>query len=195
MIIGIGGKKGSGKDTVGLLLQELLLEEGLKFTTVAFADKLKELIIDLFDMAEEQLYGLLKEFPDKRYPNKNGTFWTPRELMQYLGTDVFRGIYPNIWVDYLRRRIESSPGNYIITDCRFKNEVGVIKENNGLYLSVVRKQVGKQNFTTHVSENDLNHIAPDILIINNYNNIDDLRSYLKREIVPQLSQTNLMGEI
>lgn len=195
MIIGIGGKKGSGKDTVGLLLQELLLEEGLKFTMIAFADKLKEVIIDLFDMTNEQLYGLLKEFPDKRYPNKNGTFWTPRELMQYLGTDVFRSIYPNIWVDYLRRRIESRPGNYIITDCRFKNEVQVVKESKGMYLSVVRKQIGKQKFTTHISEHDLNHVIPDILVVNDYTTVDDLRSYLKRELLPQLLQINHMEEI
>lgn len=51
-LIGLMGKSKSGKDTVG----QMLVEHNTKGATVAFADKLKETIMDLFGATHDDLY-------------------------------------------------------------------------------------------------------------------------------------------
>lgn len=55
-------------------------------------------------------------------------FMTARDVMQYVGTDVFRKMYGNVWVDGTLRRIrEEGAAIALVCDCRFPNEVdGVI---------------------------------------------------------------------
>lgn len=56
---------------------------------------------------------------------------TGREVMEYMGTDVFRGIRNNVWSDCTIRRIErESPQFAIITDVRFPDEVESIFKHN-----------------------------------------------------------------
>ena len=58
IIIGISGKKGSGKDTfASLLANELLGKLGLKVTLKAFADKLKQCCAVLSNQHEWNFYS------------------------------------------------------------------------------------------------------------------------------------------
>lgn len=60
----LSAKKQHGKDSV--------FKEGktvMGWSRVAFADKLKEQVKDLYGFSEEQMYGSLRDTPDKRYPN------------------------------------------------------------------------------------------------------------------------------
>ena len=75
-IIGIVGKKGSGKDTAG----EYLIEK-YGYVRFAFGDKVKEVAKALFNFSDEQLYGKLKDSIDERYNLK------PRQVFQRLGTE------------------------------------------------------------------------------------------------------------
>lgn len=70
MNIVIFGERGSGKNTVGTLLQEKLAVYGHMYTTVGFADPLKDIVLRLFDFDTEHLWGAskLREIPDHRYP-------------------------------------------------------------------------------------------------------------------------------
>lgn len=69
MIIVLNGPAGSGKDTVGDMLVE---HHG--YVKIAFADEVKRICMRLWDFSEEQLWGDLKDVPDKRYP------FTPKHI-------------------------------------------------------------------------------------------------------------------
>ena len=63
MIIVFSGPAGSGKDTAGDML---VRHHG--FVKIAIADEVKRICMRLWDFSEEQLWGDLKDEPDKRYP-------------------------------------------------------------------------------------------------------------------------------
>ena len=126
MIIGIAGKKGSGKDTVG---KYLINHHG--FTRYAFGDPVKEVCRLLFGFTDEQLYGdkkeELTEFGIK-----------PREAFQKIGTDFGRNILHTLlpdlrmkdgelWIDIFRRECPTNK-LIVVTDVRFQNEADAIKE-------------------------------------------------------------------
>ena len=68
---------------------------------------------------------------------------TAREVMQYVGTDFFRRIYPQVWVESTIRKIEKeSPELAIIVDCRFPNEVEGIQGAGGKVIRLTRNIFG-----------------------------------------------------
>jgi hypothetical protein len=81
-------------------------------------------------------------------------YMTGREVMQYVGTDIFRRMYGNVWVDYCINQIRGDESDIaVIGDCRFLNEVEAIKAAGGKVIKFTR------NFDStdgHLSENDLN---------------------------------------
>ena len=74
-IIGIAGKKGHGKDTVGNFLISF---RGYK--KLSFAEPIKKACQEIFMFTEDQLNGNDKENIDP--------YWnvTPRQVLQYVGT-------------------------------------------------------------------------------------------------------------
>jgi hypothetical protein len=99
-----------------------------------FADYLKKMSIDLFDLRPEQVYGTDE---DKNTPTDYDM--TSREFLQYLGTDVMRSIKNTIWVDYTIKIIQQEkPLVSIIPDVRFPNEVEAIKEAGGIVVRLDR---------------------------------------------------------
>lgn len=166
MLIGVCGKKGSGKDTISDYIVK-----NYNFNKYSLADPLKKGCMELFGFTYEQLYTDKKEETDE--------FWskTPREVLQFLGTDIFRKYYgDNMWIKVLDKKMDKSKNN-IIADIRFINEYHYIKSNNGLMIKVVKTDL--TSFDTHISENELNDYDADILIINDssledlYNKIDN----------------------
>ena len=57
--------------------------------------------------------------------NKTG-YMSGRELMQQIGTEVFRCMNPDVWVEAFLRSVDSK-NNYTCCDCRFPNEVIIPK--------------------------------------------------------------------
>lgn len=129
MIIGLGYKARSGKDTVADYLVE---HHG--YMRRAFADSLKEACRAIFQLSDEQLYGSLKETVDE--------FWntTPRDILQRVGTEALRvGYHPDVWVMSLKKFIQSSNcADWIISDVRFPNEAQAIKDLGGIVVRVDR---------------------------------------------------------
>ena len=114
----------------------------------SFADPLKSIAIQLFGLTEEQCYGTDE---DKNTPinikwenmpnviNANG-FMTAREFLQHFGTDVCRGIKPDIWTSACINRILSSGTELaIVPDVRFPNEVESIQKAGGKVIRLTRK--------------------------------------------------------
>jgi cytidylate kinase len=183
-IIGICGKKYHGKDTVA---NHLVQKYGYK--RIAFADPIKDICQIVFGLSIEQLNSYMKEEIDD--------YWkiSPRNLMQFIGTDLFRNnmatimpnIGDNIWIHVLIRKIsneiQKDPNiKFVITDVRFDNELEYIAKLNGLKIKVQRNNI--INNDHHESESYTDKLNVDY-ILNNDDTIDDL--YIKiDELLNQL---------
>jgi hypothetical protein len=114
MIIGISGKLGSGKDTVGLIIQALSEDnltdgEVYEIATQKLAIpvpnwEIKKMAGKLKDIASILLGVSVEKFEDRAFKeSKLGPEWnemTVREFLQKLGTDAMRnGLHPNTWAN------------------------------------------------------------------------------------------------
>lgn len=181
LLIGITGRKFNGKDTLGTHLISTY-----DYKRLAFADPLKEGCKQIFDFNDEQLYGSLKETEDD--------FWhvTPRKVLQYVGTDLFReqleNIMPhlgkNIWVEATKRKIlnewqKNKHQKIVITDVRFPNEVEMIYDLGGIMIRVERDIVN-DDIDVHASEIQISNLEVTYRLKNNgtikelYNKLDEL---------------------
>ena len=143
MIIGICGFKGSGKDTMG---DYLVKNKG--FIKLSFADTLKDITAQLFNWDRNMLEGdtidsrNLREKEDKWWSEKLGFKVTPRIMLQKMGTDIMRNnLHNDIWKIIVERKIfENKDKNIVITDCRFINEMDMVKKYNGKIIRIHRFQ-------------------------------------------------------
>jgi hypothetical protein len=150
-IIGITGKKGSGKDTVGELLAK---EFGKQYycQRLSAGDHIKE------ELA--RLTGGKRETVDK---NKNNP--VIRFALQTLGEDQGR------WYEKLGEDIENwkkktaLPLFFYQTDLRYVIGANWIKERGGLIIKVERKSL--ENNDPHPSEVEQDRIHPDFTVDNN----------------------------
>ena len=120
-IIAITGLKGSGKDTTA----DYIINKEQGWEKDSYAGILKDIASILFGWDRKMLAGETPLDRDKReasdlyWSKKLGYDVTPRNMLQRLGTEVFRQhLHPNIWVDALERKIKDHDKNIIITDCR-----------------------------------------------------------------------------
>ena len=113
----------------------------------AFAKKLKDLSVDLFGLDRDLVFGTDKDkntktdfkWQDMPTATKNKGKMSIRELLQYLGTDLFREMYTNIWVDSCISQIKcDAPDLALISDVRFENEVLAIQEAGGYVVGLSR---------------------------------------------------------
>tara|TARA_B100000073_G_scaffold346285_1_gene357330 strand:+ start:761 stop:1465 length:705 start_codon:yes stop_codon:yes gene_type:complete len=106
-----------------------------------FADYLKKISIELFDLTPQQVYGTDE---DKNTDTPYGM--TSREFLQYLGTDVMRKIKDTIWVDCTMKMIQQEqPSIAIIPDVRFPNEVDAIHRAGGEVLRLDRDMLNSDH--------------------------------------------------
>ena len=146
MIVGITGFIGSGKDTVA----KMLVEKGA--VQDSFAAQLKDLCASVFGWPRDMLQGDtvesrdFRETPDMYWTRKLGIDqFTPRLALQLLGTEIMRTHFnQDIWLDSLEYRIrknEQQDTMVVVSDCRFKNELDLIKELNGIVVHVIRDEL------------------------------------------------------
>ena len=226
MLIAISGRKQSGKDTIGKIIQYLTakneaildinmpdrdywinisFEDYFKYNMLVhkwkikkFADKLKDIICLLIGCSRDQLEN--ESFKSKElgeewwywYMELDGGYSpiildyltttkkelksyeglelikpTPRFLLQFIGTNLFRNqLHPEIWVNSLMSEYKPLYGyqttdskiniggisipipvldidkrvfpNWIITDMRFPNELEAVKKRGGITIRVNR---------------------------------------------------------
>ena len=141
-VIAITGLKGSGKDTIA----SIICKYDSTFQTIAFADKLKDLCAIMFGWDRDMLSGRFpesrkwREQPDEFWSKELGVEFTPRKALTTVGTDIIRGsILNHIWDIIVKKTILENPDiNYIITDCRFLNEINMVRSVGGIIIEVER---------------------------------------------------------
>lgn len=159
MIIGLVGKKFSGKDTcAGHLIVHY------HFKKLTFAQALKDVCQYLFLLSDQQLH-------DHAWKEKKIDQWglTPREIMQKVGTDLFRNHFDkDFWLKQFQIRFDQmqkdGPQRIVCSDCRYQNEVDLIKKLGGVIIRIDRDLINDDD--EHESEKlNIQHI--DYTICNN----------------------------
>lgn len=161
-LIAIAGKKGSGKSTVANILSIKY-----NYTHIAFSDPLKQAAAALFQLTHEQLNDKKEEI-DPRW----GV--SPREIMQFLGTDLIRNqcnrlikTEETVFVANMRIRIEEllkQNGRVVISDLRFPDELKMLIDLGACLIHVDRHLV---QMDEHPSEHALDDYEWEHRIINN----------------------------
>lgn len=178
MLIGITGKKGTGKDTVGQYLVD-----NYEFRRLAFADKLKEAVANLLGIDINEVDALKN--PDELWRVEivshqeqrifSELSW--REFLQRFGTEMGRNTFgQNFWIDCWQDAwttlsvLEPDIRNVVATDVRFNNEAHHIHFCGGYVIEIVRDGYEPDG---HASEEGIDELLVDALITNN-GTIEDL---------------------
>ena len=201
MIIGVSGKKKSGKDTVANYLKEKF-----GYTIYHYADPLKEFCRDLLGLDEKLLWGTdedkntstnykfedlyniatrlinptedfeFQEHINNMMPDNSSKYMTYREVLQYFGTEVFRAFNKNIWVDTTFRKIQRDNCKLaVIADVRFEDEVEAILNRNGDVIRLLRNS-GKVD--EHKSEKALDSYNFKKIIDNRAETVEETFSHV-----------------
>jgi hypothetical protein len=266
MIIGISGKKQSGKDTIAnIIMYQSWVEKSKQgsalgltefnpdvkyqnrsgWKVVRFADKLKDMVCLLLGCSREDLekeefknsplgeewrvYYLsrknkisqwsrlgTKEYIENRCKAFKGemevrsTLYTPRMVLQILGTDLFRKeFHPDVWVnatmaaykpltfEYPESYIKENPDKpateqvfpgWIIPDVRFPNEANAIKERGGILIRVERDGVKRDS---HESETALDNYGGFDYVFRNNGSIQKLLTQVSLFLIHASDKLNI----
>jgi hypothetical protein len=137
-----------------------------------FADILKRNIcMDILNLSYDQCYGSDDDknvITDLLIDNKPAT---AREIMQYIGTDIFRNIKSDVWVSATLNQIERENAQIaIIGDCRFPNEVDAIKSYGGHIIRLTRNPFESDHISESILDKDKYNWA-------NFNHVIDNKEY------------------
>jgi hypothetical protein len=176
IMIGIIGKRRSGKDTTADYIQSNYGYEKKKF-----AGPLKDAVEILFDFSKDQLETDKKDEIDSRW----GV--SPRTIMQSMGTTYLQyelsKIIPNIDRNYAIKRMflnNSNNNKIVISDVRFTHEADEIKKRNGILIKIIRDQNNTNlEIDNHISECGVDNLQYDYLIYNN-STIEDLYTKINK---------------
>lgn len=132
IIIGFAGYKRHGKTLSARLLTESLDPNFYQCTTRNFAEPIRNLCKDYFDL--EINSDMEEKEKEKQIPRLGNH--SPRHIMQMTG-DFFRSIQSEYFTDIMKQKIKSfnptwpKAGVFFIDDVRYPNEVKVIKDLGG----------------------------------------------------------------
>lgn len=178
-IIAFTGLRGHGKTTAAEALTETY-----GYAHVNFADPVRDVCHRVYGVTYiEMLDPVLKETPLDRYPYKS-----PRELMQRIGTEMFRSYLDDTWVKAFERTVADllaggAPG-VVCSDCRFLNEAAALRRMGALLIRVTDPRKlnnrGDDNlirdlYGEHASEREIDLLPVDLTIVNE-RGVADLRN-------------------
>ena len=199
IILGLSGKKGSGKDTVADILCETLEAAPIK---AAFADALYDEVSEYFGVSVEDLRRRqTKETPMERLafsqcrlsnfhafalehhtgPVAHYIDWlnqprSPREALQMWGQEFRRDEDPDYWVKILEQRLLQAGRPAIVTDVRNINERSFILRCGAQHWKIENARVTPTGATSqHVSETTMDNFSFDY-VIHNDGTLDELKS-------------------
>jgi len=140
-IIAFAGRKQSGKTSTAMAVAQAF--EVRNATGIVkiynFADPLKNLCIDILGLEYRQCYGADEEKNEPVDCYWDGKQLSSREVLQIVGTDMFRKMQYHVWSSATIRKIKrDGPDLALIADCRFPNEVEAVKNAGGIVIKLNR---------------------------------------------------------
>lgn len=178
-IIALAGRKQSGKTTASETIKDyscsVLGYDPDKVVIYNFADPLKrQICMDILGLSYDECYG------DDEFKNKltdlewDGKKLSARDVMQFIGTDIFRKMKHNVWADATLNRIKKeSPQIAIIADCRFPNEVEAIKKHGGVVIKLMLNPFNSDHSSETALDPDKYPASNfDVVIFNNHLSIE-----------------------
>jgi len=188
LILGLMAQKQAGKSSSARFIVEYAKKHGLSARELSWATPLKDACAGLTGLPKQLFYGtdqdkntpvgkwgILSDSILTKFNKSKEDLLTIRELLQIVGTEAFRnGLGKDIWVNLLFSSIENySEDIFIISDCRFKNEVEAIKAHNGKVIRLYRN-LNIEHSIPHVSELEMLEIPNNAFdyIIDSEHNVD-----------------------
>jgi hypothetical protein len=179
-VIGLSGPAGSGKSTAAAAL---LKTPG--YIRLPLAGPIKRMLRAGLGLTEEHTDGALKEVPVE----KLGGF-TPRRLLQTLGTDWGRSMDPEFWLRiWLNDALQASwsARGIVVDDVRFLNEASFLRRETGArIISIVTPHESPLGSVeaAHASERELGAIVSiaDDIIVNRKANIPEFQQEILRAV-------------
>jgi hypothetical protein len=180
-IIGLNGKKGSGKDTAGAYLVAAHGYERLSFAAPLKVSAAASLGLP----PDPETFEEWKNNPEARvqlliYPAATTrdeddaevvVDISVREYLQYYGTEGHRDVFgADFWTRQLIEALDPEK-RYVITDSRFVNECGAVRDAGGVIVVIQRDSA--ESADTHASEESLPDELVDTVLYNN-GSIEDL---------------------
>lgn len=195
IIVGTAGRAGAGKDTVA---DHLVAHHGFK--KFSFSDTVYTEVMEAFDVSESLLRNretkdtptfslslyrckdtffvgvalaqLEKKYPSIPTPELNHHALSPREVLQWWGTEYRRAQDPDYWIKKSQLWLDSvkqATGDLVgvvNTSVRFANECEFIRSNGGSLWHVMRRDLPPMANEGHVSEKPLPVRIGDFVIYN-----------------------------
>jgi hypothetical protein len=239
-IIAVFGKSKSGKNTVG----DMIAASRKGVVQIAFADRLKRLCAELFDLTPGDLNTdegkarptalacptcpmcgsidvemlpstiAFSSFYDQPVVNYKGPrqltcracgapgspesfkgFWTPRMILQHVGTEGIRRVDPTAWARIAARsavslldRVYDQASLVVLTDGRFRTELAAIRSVGGIAWRIRRPETddATTGIARHVSETEIDGIPDEDFdaVITNDGTLDDLLHSVRAALAP-----------
>tara|TARA_Y100000356_G_C11058392_1_gene182529 strand:- start:62 stop:535 length:474 start_codon:yes stop_codon:yes gene_type:complete len=120
---------------------------------------------------------------------------TAREVLQFVGTDIFRKMNHNVWLDSFITRVNDDGAELaLVSDVRFDNEIKGIQKSGGFVIGLTRDIY--QGVDKHSSETELEEAiqACDVIIDNSSISIEEQNKEIYmairhfKDIVPKISE-------
>jgi hypothetical protein len=209
IIIGFAGRKQSGKNTCADYVSNLYNQNNIPTKIYSLADPLKQdICMNLFGLSNDQCYGSDEEknsLTHLEWKNMPGFeqswmsandydpsgFMTARQVMQFIGTDIFRKIDSDIWVNGMLNKIKREQISVALCcDIRFINEVEKFKNIGGLVIKLTRNPFNSDHSSeTALDPDNYDQTNFDLIIDNKLMNIEqqcyELNKFLtKKGLLP-----------
>lgn len=150
LVIGLVGKKRSGKDTAYSIIEHQAFLSGIRAARFAFADPLKSELASAFGTTPEAINSNKEQY---------------RYLLQAWGEARRNLVGKDYWINKAIESVMANPPEVaVFTDCRYLNEADLISKMGGLVIKIVRPTVGPVD--NHSSEVEQDEIEADFNIFN-----------------------------
>lgn len=179
-LIGIAGRKGHGKDALARMIAEDACSRPNKWTIAHFAGPLKKMSQFIFGLTDAQCFSDIEKEAPLPVPIRMDEYLasmesmtglrlrsrpdlmatTPRQILQFFGTEYVRAAAPHYWFDLLEQSIRGRT-HVLVPDTRYLNEAAWLHSMGGLCIRVNRLDM-EASRDSHSSEQDIDRLGVDL---------------------------------
>jgi dephospho-CoA kinase len=164
MIIGLTGKKQSGKSTAAEYIEKHHLAVRVNFKdglVKELKEKFPKLLDEIITIMDRLEYDGMNPWTVERLFKEKPPL--VRALMQNFGTEVRRADDSDHWVNHWIDSTMMYPNEGIVVDdVRFLNEAEAVRALGGIIVRIERPEMDSSD--THISELEMDQIVPDAII-------------------------------